>query len=214
MILNPESRSETEPSIIKKIAYGADSEVFLLNNGQVLKKYLDWVDRPEQIALYRQITNQAADLLNSNTPIAPLVVGDKRLNCSVNINPVTDYTIGEDKLPELRSVYIPGPRFDQISDGKGLECGWDDLPDIEREFIKQSGLKYSELFTGWERLNFCQFEPVTFIDRLSFNLNQALAVWGIHLVPLNMKLRIQPDIDSANLIVTDLCPSINNLKRR
>jgi hypothetical protein len=134
----------------RKIAFGADSDVYLIDGPKgkrVLKRYPSWQARPGQIAFYQTITNAAASLLESNSVSSELVIGGDRFHCTVNINPVTDMLINNDGIPETRSDLIVGPRYDQIRDGKDLGASsWEDLPEEECHFIREIDSKLSGLY--------------------------------------------------------------------
>ncbi len=213
MRLNPDLATPADATF-QKIAYGADSVVFLSSRGDILKHYKTWQIDPSQVALYQEVTNTAAENLNIMPISNVLNIGSRSLPCAFEVNPILEWTLDQHGIPIARSAFIAGPRFDQVQNGNhqvGRELAG--LPSSERIFFEESYRAINDLELMSERMGYCQFKDPAFLDKLTVKLNLVLAVTGIRLVPLNMKLRVNPGLNQARIIITDLCPGLASLKR-
>lgn len=214
MNFNPELPKMAKLTSLKKIASGADSDVFLTSTGEILKHYPTWQSDPSQVALYQEVTNTAAENLKLIPVSSVLNIGNRTLPCAFEVNPILERTLDHEGIPIARSAFIAGPRFDQVQNGnQKFDSELAGLPSDERTFFEESYRAINDLELMSERMGYCQFNDPAFLDKLTVKLNLVLAVTGIRLVPLNMKLRVNPCLNQARMIITDLCPGLASLKR-
>jgi hypothetical protein len=143
-----------------------------------------------------------------------LNIGNRPLSCTFEVNPILEQSLDQLGVPIARSAFIAGPRFDQVQNGShNIDSELVGLPADERIFFEESYRGINGLALMSERMSYCQFADTAFLDKLTVKLNLVLAVTGIRLVPLNMKLRVNPALNQARMIITDLCPGLANLKR-
>lgn len=214
MNLSPEPQKKADAPGLRKIASGADSEVFLSPTGEIVKRYAAWQSDPSQIAFYQTVTNAAAEHLKIIPVSSVLNIGKRSFSCTFEVNPIVEQSLNNLGVPVARSAFVPGPRFDQVQNGTPrYDNELVGLPPDERIFFEESYQAINELSLMSDRMNYCHFSDHTFLDKLNVKLNLVLAVSGIRLVPLNMKLRVNPGLEQARMIITDLCPGLVNLKK-
>ncbi len=208
--INPDLR----PSVGRYIESGADSTVFQFGSNAV-KIYKDHITL-DQIALYEHLTNRMARYVDRVPQVGQVFYRDQSVRYHISINPILEAGLCSRFLDRITVVapYIFGPQMADFYHGVVMT---NDLIRIKQE-LELVGNKKERKFletllkdgqrNDQSLVNLLRNELRKTFQRLSL----LFGVSGLDPNAPNAKLRFCTQTNSLNLVVTDLCSGIRELK--
>lgn len=185
------------------IAEGADSVVYLNEDGSVFKHYVISPHTIDSILRYRELTNAASSWLRENPEESTISLNGNQWVLETDVLPILEVRQYE-QSPLAVCKYVPGPNLDSMTNCVARINGeLSGVQDPEKTFLKELEglLQYRSVFEHF----------YSYIDKIADTLNRALRVKKIEIVGVNVKIRASVKERTIQCVVTDLGNSISAL---
>lgn len=204
-----EDRTYTTPKEAELIGGGIDSMVYRPQSAEVLKIYPGMPLK--QIHFYQEITNRAAEVLNSQPFTGEIPTVEGSLHYRYKVNPISEVGVTECGVAVAVSPFVAGPRLlnllmrRDISSSNPFQQHLMTIDDTEERNTVEEFARRVRSFSSKDPLGWRVSEGI----HLSQLLNTELGTRGVSIVSINVKVCYSGE--EILYVVTDLCSSVRAL---